>query len=101
LIGLGAAGEKGAYEGAVAGTAGLEDGHVFTDHEVWYLQDAIPNDTSGGIALIEHRWAIPLRDAIRRANGVALADEWIHPADLVAAGLKAAEEADARAESTP
>jgi hypothetical protein len=42
--------------------------------------------------LIEHRWAIPLRDGIVAAGGFALADEWIHPADLVAAGVAAARE---------
>jgi hypothetical protein len=41
---------------------------------------------SAAVALIEHRWAIPLRDAIRRAGGVTTADAWVHPEDLVAAG---------------
>ena len=31
--------------------------------------------------------AIGLRDAIRTAGGLPVADAWIHPADLVAAGL--------------
>jgi uncharacterized membrane protein len=47
-------------------------------------------------ALIEHRWAIGLRDAIREAGGFHVADAWVHPADLVAVGLLAAEEAAAR-----
>lgn len=90
LIGLGAGGEEGAEAGAVAGAEALADGQVFDDDQVWYAADAIPNGTAAGIALIEHRWAIPLRDAIVRANGIPLIDEWIHPTDLVAAGLKAA-----------
>lgn len=93
LIGLGADDEEGAEVGALAGAAELEDGHVFEESEVWYLSDAIPNGTAAAIALIEHRWAIPLRDKIVDAGGVALADEWIHPADLVA--IAAAERADA------
>ena len=44
-----------------------------------------------GVALIEHRWAIPLRDAIRRAGGVPLADSWIHPEDLIAIGAATAD----------
>ena len=40
--------------------------------DVWYLADEIPPGTSAGIALLEHRWAIPLRDAIERAGG----DSW-------------------------
>jgi uncharacterized membrane protein len=94
LIGLGADGEEGAEAGALAGAAELEDGHVFDESEIWYLADAIPNGSAAAVALIEHRWAIPLRDAIVRAGGVALADEWVHPADLVAAGVVAAEVAE-------
>ncbi len=88
LIGVGAAGEDGALAGAAAGAAELEDGHVFSEDDVWYLADAIPDDGWAAVALLEHRWAIPLRDAIINAGGVALADEWIHPADLVAVGTQ-------------
>jgi hypothetical protein len=45
------------------------------------------------IALLEHRWAIGLRDAIRDAGGFHIADSWIHPADLIAVGLLASDEA--------
>ena len=93
LIGFGAAGEEGAELGAIEGAAALEDGHVFDD-EVWYVEDAIPNGTAAAVALLEHRWAVPLRDGIRRAGGFHLADAWIHPADLVGIGLIAAEEAE-------
>ena len=55
----------------------------------------IPNDSAAAIILLEHRWAIPLRDAIRGANGFHIADDWVHPLDLVAIGLLAAEEAEA------
>ena len=90
LVGLGAAGEEGAEEGAVAGAVAMEDGKAFKDEDVWYVADAIPPGTSAGIALIEHRWAVPLREAIERAGGMPLADEWVHPSDLVAAGAVAA-----------
>jgi hypothetical protein len=43
------------------------------------------------VALIEHLWAIPLRTAISGAGGVTLADEWVHPDDLIALGIAAAE----------
>jgi uncharacterized membrane protein len=90
LVGLGVDGEEGAEAGALAGAEALEDGHVFEEEQAWYVADAIPNGTSAAIALLEHRWAIPFRDAVVRAGGVALADEWIHAADLVAAGAKVA-----------
>jgi uncharacterized membrane protein len=89
LVGFGADGEEGAEYGALAGAAELEDGHVFDDDAVWYLGDAIPNGTAAAVALLEHRWAIPLRDAIRSQGGVPLADSWIHPEDLVAIGAAA------------
>jgi hypothetical protein len=37
----------------------------------------------GVVAVLEHRWAIPLRDAVRRAGGETLADAWIYSDDLV------------------
>jgi uncharacterized membrane protein len=90
LIGFGAAGEEGAVLGAAAGAEAAHDGGLGDNAEVWYVADAIPPGSIAAIALIEHRWAIPLRDAVGRAGGVALADEWIHPEDLVALGAVAA-----------
>jgi uncharacterized membrane protein len=95
LIGLGAEGEEGVEAGAIAGAEAMADGELFDDDQVWHAADAIPNGTAAGIALIEHRWAIPLRDAIVRAGGIPLADEWIHATDLVAVGLLAEAEAEA------
>ena len=92
LIGLGEAGEQGAVAGAVAGAEALEDGHVFDEHEIWYVTDSIPNGSSAAVALLEHRWAIPLRDAMQNAGGTLLDESWVHPLDLVAVGLAAAEE---------
>ena len=89
LVGFGADGEEGAEYAAIAGAAELEDGHLFDDAAVWYLGDAIPEGTAAAVALLEHRWAIPLRDKIAQAGGITLSDAWIHPADLVAAGALA------------
>jgi uncharacterized membrane protein len=91
LVGMGAAGMEGAEAGAAQGAAAVDErGSVMDPDNVWYVADAIPPGTSAGIALLEHRWAIPLRDAIERAGGDALVDTWIHPQDLVAAGAEAA-----------
>jgi uncharacterized membrane protein len=92
LIGFGAAGDAAAELGAVEGAASLDD-DVFDD-DVWYVDDAIPNGAAAAVALLEHRWATPLRDAVRRAGGFHLADAWIHPADLIGIGIVAAEEAE-------
>ncbi len=89
LIGLGVGeAESGAEAGALAGA----DGHVIPDDELWFAADAIPAGSAAAVLLIEHLWAIPLRNSIVNAGGIALVDEWIHPADLVAVGLEAAAE---------
>lgn len=53
----------------------------------WSVVDVIPAGTMAVIALIEHRWAIPLRDAVQKAGGRAIADAWIHPDDPVLTSL--------------
>jgi uncharacterized membrane protein len=90
LVGFGAGGEEGAEAGALEGARDLADGHLFDEDEVWFLADAIPEGSTAAIALIEHRWAIPLRDKIAAEGGITLADQWIHPADLIAVGAMAA-----------
>jgi len=78
----------GAVIGALIGLdATPDESHAAAEEELWSLDEAIPNDSAAAIALIEHRWAIGTRDAILAAGGVAVADAWVHPADLAAAGL--------------
>ena len=72
------------------GAEAAEDG-VLGEETMWSIADTIPMGTTAAVALIEHRWAIPLRDAIRRAGGVPLADSWIHPEDLIAIGAASAD----------
>ena len=95
LIGLGIEGEEGAEIGAQAGAeAAAEDGiNVFTDDEAWDVIADIPNDSAAALILIEHHWAVGLRDAIARAGGFRISDGFISPLDLVAIGLVSAEEA--------
>ena len=38
--------------------------HVFTEQEGWDVLEDIPNDSAAALVLIEHHWAVPLRDAI-------------------------------------
>jgi uncharacterized membrane protein len=92
LVGLGTGSEEEAEQAAITGAAEGEDGHVLDEADAWYLADAIPPGSSAAVALIEHLWAIPLRDKIAAAGGIALADEWIHPADLIAIGFAASEQ---------
>jgi uncharacterized membrane protein len=94
LIGLGIEGEEGLAKGAEAGAEAAADGvQVFSDEEAWDVLEDIPNDSAAALVLIEHHWAVPLRDTIARAGGFRLSDGFISPLDLVAIGLLEAEEA--------
>jgi uncharacterized membrane protein len=94
LIGLGIEGEEGMEAGAAAGAESAADGvQVFSDEEAWDVLEDIPNDSAAALLLIEHHWAVPLRDAIARAGGFRISDGFISPLDLVEIGLLSAEEA--------
>ena len=96
LIGLGIEGEEGMEAGAIAGAEQVEaDGgvHVFTEEEGWDVLEDIPNGSAAALILLEHHWAVPLRDAIARAGGFRISDGFISPLDLVEIGLVSAEEA--------
>jgi uncharacterized membrane protein len=94
LIGLGIEGEEGLAKGAEAGAEAAVDGvQIFSDEDAGDVLEDIPNDSAAALVLIEHHWAVPLRDAIARAGGFRLSDGFISPLDLVALGLLEAEEA--------
>jgi uncharacterized membrane protein len=94
LVGLGIEGEEGMVAGAEAGAEAGADGiGVFTDQEAWDVLEDIPNDSAAALILLEHHWAVPLRDAIARAGGFRLSDGFISPLDLVEIGLLSSEEA--------
>ena len=94
LIGLGIEGEEGAEAGAEIGAeAGAEGLEIFSDDDAWDVLEDIPNDSAAALLLIEHHWAVPLRDAIARAGGFRISDGFISPLDLIAIGLVSAEEA--------
>ena len=96
LIGLGIEGEEGMEAGAIAGAEEVAaDGgvHVFTEEEGWDVLEDIPNDSAAALVLIEHHWAVPLRDAVLRAGGFRISDGFISPLDLIELGLVSAEEA--------
>jgi uncharacterized membrane protein len=94
LIGLGVDGEEGMEAGAAAGAeqAAEEGINVFGGDE-WDVLEDIPNDSAAALILLEHHWAVPLRDAIARAGGFRVSDGFISPLDLVAIGLMSSEEA--------
>jgi uncharacterized membrane protein len=103
LIGLGIEGEEGAEDGAIIGAEAAKAGiHLFptadelaAGDDSWDVLADIPNDSAAALLLIEHHWAVPLRDAIARAGGFRVSDGFISPLDLVAIGLHTADEARA------
>jgi uncharacterized membrane protein len=95
LVGLGIEGEEGMAVGAELGAEAGADGiSVFSDEEAWDVLEEIPNDSAAALLLLEHHWAVPLRDAIARAGGFRISDGFISPLDLVEIGLVTAEEAE-------
>jgi len=70
LIGLGFDGEEGAEAGADAGAAQVAaDGIAsFSEDDAWDVLEDIPNGTAAALLLIEHHWAVGLRDAVFRAG---------------------------------
>lgn len=72
-------GEVGFERGALEGAAELADGHIFDNDDIFRLTEALGDDTSAAVVLIEHTWVRPLLDAVERAGGVELMNEWIRP----------------------
>ena len=95
LVGLGIEGEEGMEAGAVLGAeAAAEGAQVFSEDAAWDVLEDIPNDSAAALLLLEHHWAVPLRDAIMRAGGFRISDGFISPLDLVEIGLLSAAEAE-------
>jgi len=82
LVGLEGAEGDGGQPDAAAGDQSTPVHGFLGDERTWSVADVIPGGTMAVVAVLEHRWAIPLRDAVRRAGGETLADAWIHPDDL-------------------
>jgi uncharacterized membrane protein len=94
LIGLGIEGEEGMEAGAATGGAAAAEGvSAFPDpDDAWDVIEDIPNDSAAALVLLEHHWAIPLRDAIVRAGGFRISDGFISPLDLIEIGLLSADD---------
>src|SRR3954470_10474432 len=94
LIGLGFDGEEGAEVGAQARAEAAADGiAAFSDEDAWDVLEHIPNGSAAALILLEHHWAVGLRDAVVRAGGFRISDGFISPLDLVAIGMVSAADA--------
>jgi uncharacterized membrane protein len=98
LIGLGAAGIEGFIAGAEAGAEIADTGGIGIVEAVGadFIQN-LPDDSAAMLLIIEHAWAVPLREAVVDAGGILMANQWIGAADLVALGAAMRAEADLEA----
>jgi hypothetical protein len=71
-----------------------EDAPLLDDADVWDVLEEIPPDSAAALILLEHHWAVPLRDAVARAGGFRIADGFVSPRDLVAFGMHTPAEAE-------
>ena len=95
LIGLRIEGEEGLVAGTTLGPEqAAEEGINVFGGEEWDVLEDIPNKSAAALILLEHHWAVPLRDAIARAGGFRISDGFISPLDLVEIGLITADEAE-------
>lgn len=59
------------------------DGPERPRRPTWSLADSVPTGTTAAVALIEHTWATPLREAIDRVGGVPLEETWLARDDVL------------------
>jgi len=58
------------------------------DEELWDIAAEIPRGTAAAIVILEHRWAIGLRDALADAGGQLVGDALVPAEELAAMGAE-------------
>ena len=87
LIGYGAGGQEGAKIGMEEGSiAAAEENYGITEEDIADIAEAIPEGSAAGIFIIEHLWAKSLKQALRDAGGVLMAQGMLSPELLVTVG---------------
>ena len=89
MIGLGSGGgmqaaERSARSMAASFHARYEYG--LDKDEMQRITDTVPNGSAAILALVEHLWAIPLQDSVRKAGGVVISEVFLTPSTLIALG---------------
>jgi uncharacterized membrane protein len=92
LIGFGATGsDEGAATGAELGAEKFAT-HTFglSTQDIQDMAANIPAGKTGLLIMFEHRWALPLKEAVQQAGGVVLVQGIVRPEDLIALGAQLA-----------
>ncbi len=93
LFGIGVSGEEAIERGAKIGMLLAEDGLFgLSSDDIDEIADRIPRGTAATFILLEHLWAIDLKDAMQNADGGVIAQGWVTPTTLVSIGDRMAEE---------
>jgi len=97
LLGLSEVGVADASAEAIERTLAAASHSIGLDYQgIRKIVENLPPGKAFGVLMFEHTWAIPLRDVIRSAGGVPLAQGFITPETLIMVGeeLKAIAEAE-------
>jgi hypothetical protein len=86
LAGFAREGLPGVERGGMKGLAEMMDGHLFDDDDAFRLEQLVPAGMTTAVALFEHVWAAPFLEAISRANGYELLNEWVTPIQIMETG---------------
>jgi uncharacterized membrane protein len=91
-----AGGVEGMERGSIAGAAELADGHLFDEDDVFRVTQALPPNMTVALVLLEHLWSKPLLEAVARADGITLSNEWLNREDVFTAAHDAQTPRDSR-----
>lgn len=88
LIGLGMDGLEGMLSGAEIGAEIAEEGGLGVVEAIGeeFIEE-LPDGAAALLLIIEHAWAVPLREAVVDAGGLMLGNQWIGAQDLIALGV--------------
>lgn len=101
LMGFGVTGtEEGLEAGAEVGAERFAD-HNFglSSADIQSIAADVPPGSTALMVLIEHLWAIDLKNAVQQAGGVVLAQGMVRPEEIVAYGAGIADAATATADA--
>ena len=100
LMGLGAAGLEGYIEGAEVGAEIMEEGGFGLVEAIGedFIEE-LPDGAAALLLIIEHAWALPLRDAVVDAGGILMGNQWLGAQELIGIGAALGIAAEMEAES--